>query len=105
MLIVSNCQEPTSDNEDSLQKPHDVTEDLYHRLKAGIFEPGKDPMIFSLVKKPNLYQRLKLPFYSEAAPHEMARVSWERGTFWVKSDDHALVVIYMDKGAKIRVTW
>ncbi|MYG05688.1 MAG: hypothetical protein F4039_01460 [Gammaproteobacteria bacterium] len=99
VLIVSSCQKPTSDNEDSLGKLHDVTEDLHHRLKAGLFEPGKDPMVFRLAKQPNLYQRLKLPFYSEDAPHKMVRISWDRGTFWVRSDDHALVVVYMDKEA------
>ena len=99
VLIVSGCQKPTSDSEDSLRKPHDVTEDLYHRLKAGIFEPGKDPMVFRLVKQPNLYQRLKLPFYSEEAPRKMVRIFWDRGAFWVRSDDHALVVVYMDEEA------
>ena len=26
----------------------------------------------------------------------MARISWNGGSFWVKSDDHDLVVMYMD---------
>ena len=99
VLILSGCQNPMSDAPVKLGYEFDVTEDLYHHLKAGLFEPEKDPMICRVIKKPNLYEKLKLPFYSKNAPHKMVRVSWERGSFWVESDDHALVVIYMDPEA------
>lgn len=95
-ILISGCQSPISDSYTTFGQTSDITEDLYHRLKAGLFEIGKDPVICRVVKKSNLYQRLRLPFYSERAPHKMVRVFWERGSFWVKSDDHALVVIYMD---------
>ena len=29
----------------------------------------------------------------------MVRVSWDRGSFWVKSDDHAYIIIYIDTEA------
>lgn len=96
MLIVSGCQGQTSQNSPTLGNKIDITEDLYHRLKANIFEPGKDPVICHVSKSPNLFQKMIPLFYKESAPHQMVRVFWERGSFWIKSDDHALVVIYMD---------
>lgn len=98
MLILSGCQNPTPDTSAVWGYEFDVTEDLYHNLEAGLFEPEKDPVICH-IKKKNLYKKLRFPIYSEKAPHKMVRVSWERGSFWVKSDDHALVVIYMDPEA------
>ncbi len=95
-FILSGCQDSIVEDPNAFGYKFDVTEDLHHNLKAGLFEPEKDPMICHIIKKPNLYQKLGLPFYNNSAPHKMVRISWERGTFWVKSDDRALVVIYMD---------
>ena len=100
ILIGNGCQHSQSDTTSPVFGQHnDITEDLHHRLRAGLFEVGKDPVIAHIIKKPNVYSSLGLPFYSELAPYTMVRVSWERGSFWVKSDDHALVVIYMDMEA------
>lgn len=100
VLIGSGCQHSKSDTISPVFGQHsDITEDLHHRLKAGIFEVGKDPVIAQIIKNKSIYDFFKLPFYSEIAPHTMVRVSWDRGTFWVKSDDHAHVVIYMDMEA------
>lgn len=98
-LLMSGCKNPMSDIPYLLGHNIDVTEDLHHRLKAGLFEAGKDPVICEINRYSNLYQKLRLPFYNDKAPHTMIRVSWERGSFWVRSDDKALVVIYMDAEA------
>ncbi len=94
--IAVGCQRPMDADPSALSRKTDITEDLYHRLKAGLFIAGKNPVILQIVKHPNLFHRLQLPFYSIRAPREMARISWDRGSFWVAADDHALVVIYMD---------
>lgn len=101
LLLISGCQNPNpkSYTPSSFGQKSDITEDLYHRLKAGLFRVETDAVIAHIVKKGNLYSKLRLPFYSKSAPHKMVRVSWERGSFWVKSDDQALVVIYMDTEA------
>ena len=92
LFLMSSCQPPES----TLGAETDITEDLYHRLKAGLFEPGRHPVICRILKNSHPLHKLRIPFYSEEAPHEMVRFSWERGSFWVKSNDRALVVIYMD---------
>ena len=97
IFISHGCQKPASDVDPPLGKVNDVTEDLYHRLNAGLFKVGFDPLIFHVVKNPNLYQILGLPFYNENATNTMVRLSWDRGSFWVKTDDHGLVVVYMDE--------
>ena len=74
----------------------DITEDLHHRLQAGLFIPGKDPVISQVVRRENRIDKLRLSFINKDAPHTNVRISWERGSFWVKSDDHAHVVMYMD---------
>ena len=99
LLILGGCQNPNSDTSPTFGHQIDVTEDLYHRLKAGLFEVRKDPLICQVLKRRNPDQKLRFPFSKEEAPHQMVRISWERGSFWVKSDNHALVVIYMDEEA------
>ena len=96
VFLISGCQHPNPGTPSVLGRKTDITEDLYHRLKAGLFIAGKDPVIFNIEKTPNPSQKLRFPFYNEKAPHKMVRIYWERGSFWVKSDDRALVVIYMD---------
>ncbi len=95
--FMSGCQTSTP-VPSTFGQTSDLTEDLYHRLKAGLFEPEKDPVIAEIIikKSKNLFHKIDFPFYSNRASDTMVRLSWERGSFWVKSDDHAHVVIYMD---------
>ena len=94
-LILIGCQTRPSDTEFALGKVEDVTEDLHHRLWAGFFEIGKEPFICKLT--PDSSQELRLSVKKRTGAYKMARVSWERGSFWVKADDHALIVIYLDE--------
>ena len=96
-LGLSGCQELPSDTGVIWGESKDVTEDLYHRLKSGIFEIRKDPLVCKLIS--NSSPKLRLPFKRKAGAYKMARISWERGSFSVKSDDHALIVIYLDEEA------
>jgi len=77
-------------------KAQDVTEDLHHRLQAGLFEIGKDPFICEL--RPHSFgnEKLRLPFKQKTGAYKRAHISWERGSFSVRADDHALVVVYLD---------
>ena len=99
VLLMSGCQPPEIGPTPTLSIKTDITEDLYHRLKAGLFIAGKDPMIFRIEKDSHFFQGLKIPFYRGEAPYKMMRVSWERGSFWVKPDNLELVVIYLDPEA------
>ena len=94
-VLMGGCQNTRSDIP-TFRAPIDVTEDLHHRLKAGLFQPEKDPVICHIKKKRNIYTKLRLPFYTEEAPHTMVRIHWERGSFWVYSNDRAHLIFYMD---------
>lgn len=99
-LLINGCQDSRfNTTSPTFGHSSDITEDLYHRLKAGLFEPEKDAVIAHIQKTRNFFHKLRLPFYDNDAPHTMVRISWDRGSFWVKSDDHAYVVIYMDAEA------
>lgn len=96
-LLTSGCQNSKLDTTAPvLGQYSDLTEDLHHRLQAGLFVPGKDPVVAHIIRHEKRIDKLRLPFINEDAPHTNVRISWERGSFWVKSDDHAHVVIYMD---------
>lgn len=94
-LSVGGCQRNNAGTAMTWGKTKDVTEDLYHRLRAGIFEIGKDPLICELI--PQRVWRLGIPFKHRTGSNETLRITWERGSFWVQSDDHALVVVYLDE--------
>ncbi|MEH0007930.1 MAG: hypothetical protein V6Z82_04330 [Flavobacteriales bacterium] len=78
----------------------DVTESVYHRLKAGMFDPATDPIVYKTIKLLHFrdIRQLsgELPLGFKEVPHEVVRISWDRGAFRVQSDDKGRVVIYMD---------
>ena len=86
VLVLSSCGEL------ELGKGQDITEDLYHRLVAGMFEPEKDPFIIHV-------RTQKQRDVSQPAVGTFMRFSWENGSFWVKVDESASVILYMDKEA------
>lgn len=94
VLSLCGCQKKPSDTEVVWGKAQDVTEDLHHRLQAGIFEIGKDPLICEL--SPYSPRKSRFPFEPRVGAYQFTHISWERGSFWVKTDDHALIVIYLD---------
>ena len=85
LLIFSGCSELELDG------GHDITEDLHHRLIAGIFEPGKDPFI--------IHVRSGQHKTNYSVPGSFVHFSSENGNFWVKSDEKASVILYMDTEA------
>ena len=102
-LLWCGCKNKPEDIH-AFGKVKDVTEDLYHRLKAGMFEPGTDPFVCQIVEIPNVsissistFLRMKPSLRRKKVPHQVARISWERGTFRVQTDDLGRVVIYMDE--------
>ena len=100
VLISAGCENKTDDIR-AFGKAKDITEDLHHRLKAGMFEPGVDPFICQILKVPFVASvrsvlGLKTRLRMQSAPHQVVRISWDRGTFRVKADDLAHIVIYMD---------
>lgn len=101
LLIQSGCQTPTPHTPRALGPGIDITENIYHRLKAGLFEIKKDPVILRVVKKPAQDTKFFHPLDLKKAPHTMVRVSWELGSFFVKSDNRALVVIYLNNEAAL----
>ena len=65
----------------------DISDDLYHRLRSGLFVPERDPVILQVFKN------------RSKAPGEILRVSWERGSMRVKTDRNAHLVVFMDREA------
>ena len=94
-LTLSSCDKTNLNTTLIWGKTKDVTENLHHRLQAEIFEIGKDPLICELIPEPSW--KLRMPFKPITGAHETARISWARGSLWVKTDDHALIVIYLDE--------
>lgn len=94
-FTLNGCQRNPSETAQIWGKTRDVTEDLHHRLQAGIFEIGKDAFICELA--PDSSWTLRMPFKQRTGAYKMARITWERGSFWVQTDDHALIVIYLDE--------
>jgi hypothetical protein len=95
------CQSKVDDI-DAFGKTKDVTEDLHHRLKAGIFKPGIDPFVCQILKPTSIFNfratfRLGPRLKFQAVPRQKVRLSWDRGAFHIESDDQARVVIYMDE--------
>lgn len=101
VFIESGCQQP-SQAIDAFGKTTDVTESVHHRLKAGMFDSAKDPFVYQIVKTPafgtlRAFLRNPAAMQFKKVPHQMTRISWDRGTFRVRSDDQGRVVIYMDE--------
>ena len=94
LFAILGCQGPAADSERDFGKAADVTEDLYHRLQAGLFEIGKEPFICEFVT--NSPRKFEFPFSRRKGAYQMSRISWDRGSFWVQTDDHALIVVYFD---------
>lgn len=96
-FLIRNYQNSKLDTTAPVFGQHsDITEDLHHRLQAGLFIPGTDPVIAHVIRRKNRIDKLRLAFIKRDAPHTYVRIYWEHGSFWVKSDDHAYVVMYMD---------
>lgn len=84
LALLSSCQS----NQPLEPSPFyiDVTEDFHHRMQSGALNLQKEPLVIaplsndqkSLVKMKNSYLRM----------------SWELGSFWVKSNEESLVVMY-----------
>ena len=86
VLILSSCDEP------ELGMNQDITEDLHHRLSAGMFKPGKDPFFIRIHTRGRSSK-------SQPAVGSFVHFSWENGSFSVKADEGASVVMYMDTEA------
>lgn len=70
----------------------DVTVDLYHRLRSGVFDPEREPLVLSLVSNP-------LPTAPEAGlPDLPLRITTELGSLRVRSNGSGRVVLYMPGG-------
>lgn len=98
VLLCVGCQNPP-DAPQNFGKEKDLTEDLYHRLKSGIFEVGKDPVVCRLIENQGVIEMGKGIFRIKKVPSKVVRVSWERGSFRVRSDDNGSVIIHMDNEA------
>lgn len=102
ILTESGCQRKTSEDISIFGRETDVTESVHHRLKAGIFDPATDPFVYQTVQIP-FFVNLRAFFRSQVAmrfkrvPYQIARISWDRGSFRVRSDDQGRVVIHMDE--------
>jgi hypothetical protein len=77
----------------------DLTEDLHHRLQAGLFLPEREPLVMRLTRPApgtEFEQGLLLP-----AARTYLRFQWDRGTFDVRSDEHGAVVVHLDREAAL----
>ncbi len=64
----------------------DITEDFHHRMKSGVLNLQKEPVIISVVRRD--------AHGSHDTPNAYLKMSWELGSFWVKTNDNSLVVTH-----------
>ena len=86
-VALNGCYHPA----EGFGKERDLTDDLHHRLQSGLFRPASDPTILQLYKDNS----------DKRAPHQIVRLSWEKGSLLIRADDHALIVFYMDQEATL----
>lgn len=72
----------------------DLTDDLYHRLKAGLFVPQCEPLLLRT-------SQLGGPSEGQPAPGEYLTFAREGGTFAVRSDRRGAVVAHLDREAAL----
>ena len=70
----------------------DITEDLHHRMKAGVMDLTKEPLVVSVVRFDPTEGQMDIP-------NAYLNVTWELGSFWVKSGDNGLVVTHWNTDA------
>jgi len=75
-------------------EPLDLTDDLYHRIKAGLFQPTREPLVLRLTRAGE--DGREVP-----ARGEYAMFSRDEGSFGVRSDDHGAIVVHMDMEAAL----
>lgn len=85
VFISEGCEKKVAEDGNAFGKRKDVTEDLHHRLKAGMFDPSTDPFVCEIIS------------IRGQVSHGIVRISWDRGTFRVRADDLGKVVMYMDE--------
>lgn len=85
ILMGGGCEKKAAEHIHTFGKGKDVTEDLHHRLKAGMFDPSTDPFVCEIR---GLVSKM---------PRAIVRISWDRGSFRVQADDLGKVVFYMDE--------
>lgn len=70
----------------------DVTVDLYHRLRSGVFDPEREPLVLSLVSNPTATRP------EAGLPDLPLRITTELGSLQVRSNGSGRVVLYMPGG-------
>lgn len=68
----------------------DLTDDLYHRIKAGLFVPGREPLVLRA-------HRASGARLGDPAPGEYLTFQREGGSFGVRADRRGAVVVHMDR--------
>lgn len=70
-------------HETRLVEAVDITSDLHHRAKAGLFLPDREPLVM----------RLEGP---QEGPRPYFRISGDFGALWVRSNEDSKLVVYFD---------
>jgi hypothetical protein len=63
----------------------DLTADLFHRTRAGIFRPDREPVVLKAMRPTGV-----------PAPEAFFRLRSDLGSLWVKPDPRGNVVVHMD---------
>ncbi len=64
----------------------DITSDYYHRTKAGLFQPDREPLVVEVLGEEN------------ESPRPYFRLQGPAGDLWVRAED-GMLVVYMDAQA------
>jgi len=72
----------------------DLTDDLYHRIKAGLFVPACEPLVLRVTRAGTARE-------GDPAPGEYLTFARDSGSFAVKTDARGNVVVHMDLEAAL----
>jgi len=72
------------------RSPLDLTNDLYHRTKAGLFRPDREPVVLQMARSNRAIGR------AVPVPGEYLSMRWDEGSLAVKGDAVGQVVVYMN---------
>jgi hypothetical protein len=73
--------------------PLDLTDDLYHRLKAGLFVPECEPLVIRASSHPEEDEEPR------SVAHEYYRFEWHLGRFDVRTSETGVIVLHADREA------
>lgn len=83
----------TEERDGVFRHPLDLTDDLYHRIKAGLFVPECEPLVIRASSHPEEGEE------PHSVAHEYFRFEWHLGRFDVRTSATGIIALHADREA------